>query len=170
MLSSSLLPDAACLEHNPERPLIVACARDSERPNLLGRSHMLANARADVEVADAHDAQSLARILWQLVELHPIRYIVARHELVGNGQVLCDEFVHLCLNLCHLISRRLLLQVVVDLRFLSFDVSILRPLAAKHPHHHLVEQMLGSMRRTMLILVVLIQHYFAILFHCQIPS
>ena len=115
MLSSSLLPDAACLEHNPERSLIVACARDSERPNLLGRSHMLADARADVEVADAHYAQSLTCILGQLVELHAIGDIVASHELIGHRQVLSYEVIHLSLNLSHLFSRRLHFERIVDL-------------------------------------------------------
>lgn len=107
-----------------ERTVLETGACDAEEAYLTGLAHVLADAWTDVEIAYAHDAKRLAGILGQFVQLHPSRDVVSGNELVGYGQVQCDEPVHLLLHLSHLFLCGLRAECVVDFGLLALDVHV----------------------------------------------
>ena len=137
--------------------LIPICSEHDKAPYLYCRTHMLADARTDVVVADAHKAYLLRHILWQTVYPNAFRHVVDVNILVDDGQVFCNEVVHARLYLLLFLTRRLMVEREAHLAFLAFDVRIIGASTPKHPHHGLVQEMLCRMCRRKLVLVMFIQ-------------
>ena len=146
--------DGADAEDDAEVAVGVAGAGDAEVTYLAGVLDVLAQAGAEVVVADTHQAQRLAGVGRQAVQTDALGHIVAADEGGGDGQVLGDEGVDARLNVGHLLGGGTDGQAVVDLALLALDVGIARALAAEEAHHGLVEQVLGGVGRAVLVLVV----------------
>ena len=137
-------------------------ADDTERAYFGGVGHMGADAGAEVVVADADKAQGGASVVGELAEVHLGRHFVARHELVCHWQILCYYFVDTSFQLRHLLGGGLLWQTVVAFAFLAFDMCVARPLAAEHPHHGLVKDMLRRVHWRVFLLVVFVEDWLLV--------
>ena len=118
---------------------------------------MLADAGADVVVADAHEADGLGGIVGQTVCTDSLGQFIAGDELEGDGQVFVDEFVHPALYLLLLLARWLVVEIETHLALLPLDVGIITPLAAEQADHRLVQQVLSGVSGRELFLVMVIQ-------------
>ena len=58
-----------------------------------------------------------------------------------------------------------MVEYIANLALLPLHMSVCRTLASEKPDHHLIKQMLGSMCRWELILVVLVEHIVSIVLH-----
>ena len=85
---------------------------------------MFANAGAYVEVTDAHQADGLGGIVGQAIECDIGWDVVAVYVFVGHGQILVDEFVHLCFDGFLLLSVWFPIEDVSDFALFSFDVGV----------------------------------------------
>ena len=117
---------------------------------------MLTNAGTDVVVTDAHKSDGLRGIIWQTVETHLLRQLVACHKLKHYRQIGLNQFVHPPFDFLLLLARWLRVQIEAHLTFLSFDMGIIRPFTAEEPYHRLIQQMLRRMcgRELFFIMVV----------------
>ena len=148
------------LKAHPERTLMLipVGTQHFEAPYLRRRAHMLADAGADIVIADAHQSDSVAGITRQTVELHVERNLIARDKLEGHGQVFVNQLVHPPFNLTLLLTAGLMVQVEAHLALLSLHMGIITALTSEDTNHRLVEQMLGRVGRGKLLLVVFIEY------------
>ena len=118
---------------------------------------MGAQTGADVVVADTDETQGFGCIVGQLGEGDFGRDLVARHILHRHGHVGLDDLVDTALHLGNLLGSRTDGKVVVELALLAFDVGIARTFTAEHAHHGLIEDVLGSVRGLVLLLVMVVE-------------
>lgn len=129
-------------------------------PYLGGVFNVRTNASASIVVADQDQPQRLAGIGRQFAEVHQFGGFFVRYEARCDGQMPVDDGIDLCLDGRDLFVGRASGQLVVALALLSLDMSVARTRATEHPHHRLVEDMLGRMHRRILLFVVLVELYF----------
>lgn len=151
-------------------------AEHFETANLRRGAHMLADARAHVVVADAHQAYGVARVVGQTVERNAAvgRIRLSVHDdalelgtadkFERDGHVLVDELVHLALNGALLLTVGLVVEYVCYLTLLALDVGVVGALASEHAHHQLVEQMLGGVGGGKLVFVVVVEVHISLNF------
>ena len=145
--------------------LVPVGAQEFEAAYLRRGPHVLADAGADVIVADAHQADGLGGIGRQAVGIDALGQVVAIGKLIADGHVESDEAVHLRLDLLLLLARGLVVELVGDLALLALHVGVVASLRAKEADHQLVEQVLGGMSRRKLLLVVLVEYRFLLHHH-----
>ena len=138
---------------------VPVSAKHLETAYLRGSADMLADAGADVVVADAHEADGVGGILGQTVEGNALWKFIAGDELEGDGQVLVDKLVHAAFDLLLFLARGLVVEVEAHLALLALDVGVVGALAAKEANHRLVEQMFSGMTGRKLVLVVIVQFH-----------
>ncbi len=129
---------------------------------LGGVSNVRTNASASIVVADQNQPQCLAGIGGQFAEIHQLGGFFVRYEARCDGQMPVDDGIDLRLDGRHLFIGRAGGQLVVALALLALDMSVARTRATEHPHHRLVEDMLGRMHRRILLFVVLVELYFCL--------
>ena len=127
--------------------LVPIGAEHFETADLGGGADMAANARADVEVADAYQANLVAYIGRKAVGVDALRKGVEGAVVEGDGKVFLDEAKHLALYLFLFLTRGLAGKMETHLALFALDVCVVGTLAAKHANHHLIEQMLSGVGR-----------------------
>ena len=127
--------------------LVPIGAEHFETADLGGGADMAANARADVEVADAYQANLITYIGRKAVGVDALRKGVGGAVVEGHGKVFLDEAEHLALYLFLFLTRRLAGKMETHLALFTLDVCVVGTLAAKHANHHLIEQMLSGVGR-----------------------
>ena len=90
---------------------------------------MLAYARTHIVIAYTHQTQSLAGILWQPVELHISRNMVAINKLIGHWHIKRYQPIHLGFYRLLFLTRRFVVNDKGHLAFLSLNMSIATALA-----------------------------------------
>ena len=143
--------------------LIPVRTKHLETPDLRGTADMTANTGADIIITNADQTDGVGDIFRQTVGKDFWRKIIPRDELEGHRQVLVNHLIHPKFNLLLFLTRRLVVKIKTHLALLPLYMRIIRPLAAKQPDHCLVQQMLRSMRRRELFLVVLVKNGIHIL-------
>ena len=133
-------------------------AEHLETADLCGAADMLADAGADVVVANAHQADGVGGIGRQAGLVDLLRQLVAADELEGHGQVCFDELVHATLYLLLFLATGLLIEMEAHLAFLPLDMGIIGTLTAEDPLHGLIQQMLCRVSWGKLLLVVVIEY------------
>ena len=128
---------------------------------------MLTYARTHIVIAYTHQTQGLTGILWQSVEFHIGRNMVAVYKLIGHRHIKRYQPIHLRLYRLLFLTRRFVVYDKGHLAFLALNMSIATALAREHTNHQLIEQMLCRMSRRKLFLVMLIQNKLT-LFHLDI--
>ena len=138
--------------------LVPVGAEHLKTAYLGGAADMLADAGADVVVADIHQADGVGGILGKAGSINLLWQFVAGDELEGDGQILVDELVHAALDLLLFLARGLVVEVEAHLALLPIDMGIVRALAAEDSDHRLVQQMLRRMCWRKLLFVMLVEY------------
>lgn len=95
-----------------------------EASYLRRTSHMFANTRADVIVADTNQSDGIRHILWQTTRINALRQIIARNYLKGDRQILLNKFVHPHLDHLLFLTAGFMIQMKTHLAFLPLYMSI----------------------------------------------
>ena len=138
--------------------LVPVGAEELETTYLRGGTDVLANAGADVVIANTDKTDGLRGIGWQAVERDIIREIVARDKLEGHRQVIGYQLVHAALYLALVLARGLLIEMETHLALLALYMGIERTTAGEHANHRLIEQMFSGMGWWELFFVVLVEY------------
>jgi hypothetical protein len=84
------------------------------------------------------------------------------------------HLVYTACNLFHLLGRGLGRQLIVYLTLLAFYVCVVGTLASEHPHHGLVQNVLGSVHGRIFRLIVVVQlgflHRILFIFHAKVAK
>ena len=138
--------------------LVPVGAEEFEAADLGGGAHMTADAGTDIVVADAYQSDGVAGIVGQAREIDTLwQVVIARHDFVGDGQVIVDELVHASLDLLLLLSRGFMVEQEAHLALLALHMGVIAALASEHADHGLIEQMFRRMGRWKFVLVVLVE-------------
>ena len=129
-------------------------------PAFLGVLDVKAQTSTDIVVAHTDETQRLGYIVGQLGKGHFGRDLIARDVLHRHGQIGFDDLVDAALHLSYLLVGGTDGQLVVELALLALDVGVARTFATEHAHHGLVEDVLGSVRRLVLLFVMIVEDGF----------
>ena len=129
------------------------------------------DAGAVVVVPDAHDAESLGRVLREFAQVNHPRGLFPGDEAHGDGQRCGDDLVDLRFNGLHLFIGRAFVEQVVALALLALDVRVAGARASEHFHHRPVQDVLAGVRRRIFLLVMRVEcRFFHILFEQFVSS
>ena len=145
--------------------LVPVVADDAEGTDFCRVGHVRADAEAFVVVAYLDYAHRLRGVVWQALQVEAAAGLLLRDEFRGDVQVTADDFVHGILQPLHVFFRRLLLQAVVQLALLPFDVCRNRPSAPEKAYHGLVDNVFAGVHGRVFLLVVLVER--GLLFHIE---
>ena len=143
-------------EHDAEVAVGVAGAADAEVAYLAGALHMGTEAGTHVVVAHIDEAQRGAGIGGELAEVDAGGHLGTAHIAGGDGEVGSDDAVYLGFDMAYLLLGGAGGEVVVALALLTLDVVDTRAGTAKHTHHRLVEDVLGTMGGRILCLIMVV--------------
>ena len=127
--------------------LVPIGAEHFETADLGGGADMAANARTNVEVADAYQANLVAYIGRKAVGVDALRKAVEGAVVEGDGKVFLDEAEHLARYLFLFLARRFAVKMETHLALFTLDMCVVGTLATEHANHHLIEQMLCGVGR-----------------------
>ena len=114
-----------------------------EPADFVGIAHMWTNAGANVVIAYEHQTDGSLRTFGQLTEISQQRGFGKGHHAVGNRQVLPDDFIDTAFDFNHEFVRWSSINEIVAFTLFTLDVAVHGTLAAEHPNHGLVQNMLG---------------------------
>ena len=133
---------------------------DPEPSDFRGIAHMRPDAGAGVVVPYTYYAQGVRYIFRQFAQIDNGSGLGQRNEVHGDRQCGGDDLVDLVLDGLNLLRSRAFGEQVVALALLALDMGIARTGTAEHPHHSLIQDMLGCVHRRIFLLIVGIQLYF----------
>ena len=119
-----------------------------EVPDLRGIGDVGPDAGAGVVVPDPDYPEGLRDILRQLAQVDYRACLRQRHELNGDRQGCRYHLIDLVLNGLDLLRSGALRQQIVAFALLPLDMGVARAGTAEHPHHRLVEDVLGGVHRS----------------------
>ena len=117
---------------------------------------MRADAGTHIIIAHAHQSQRVRGLIGQALQADLGRHFVAGDKFVRDGQMGVYHLVYTACNLFHLLGRGLCRQLIVYLTLLAFYVCVVGTLASEHPHHRLVQNVLGSVHGRVFRLIVVV--------------
>ena len=136
---------------------------DPEPSDFRGIAHMRPDTGAGIVVAHTDYPEGLRDILRQLAQVHYSTGFCQRHELNGDRQGCRYHLIDLVLDGLSLLRSWAFGEQVVALALLALDMGIARTGTAEHPHHSLIQDMLGCVHRRVFLLIVRVELY---IFHC----
>lgn len=131
-------------ETDPQDTVFIPGGSDPECPDVTGRWHMGADARAVVIVTDADDADAVSGIIGQPGQVERPAGFIQRGESFKNRQVGVDHAVDVVFQRRHLFCVQRAIEPVVAFGFFAFDMGAETPITTEPAHHGLVEKVLGA--------------------------
>lgn len=142
--------------------ILEAGAGDAEMAYFGGVGHVGASAEALVIVSNMNYADSFGSIGGEATHVEAILNLILGNVFFSDWHILCYDSVDVLFKGFYFFIGQGLGKVVIELRFLSFDMAAKSSAAAVSACHLSIEQMFGSMHRRKFLLIMLIQFW---LFH-----